>query len=326
MDKIAITMGEPRGIGPEIITKALFRSEIRDCCSPIVVGDAEVMKKAVKLTGLALKVAAIYSLSESHPGRGKIEVLHVKSPLFSKKGVTSESAGRAVVKYIKKAVELALKKEVKAVVTAPISKETLKAAGYSWQGHTELLAGLTGTKDFAMMFAGARLKVILSTVHIPIKDVPAAISERLVLKTINLAQKGAGMFGIKNPRIAVAGLNPHAGESGLFGNEEIKAIIPAIEKASGQGISVTGPYPADVVFHKAYKGDFDVVVCMYHDQGLGPFKMLEFKTGVNVTVGLPIIRTSPDHGTAFDIAWRNMADESSMSAAIKLALTLKLCN
>jgi 4-hydroxythreonine-4-phosphate dehydrogenase len=326
MNKIAITMGEPRGIGPEIITKALFRSEIRDCCIPIIVGDAEVMKKAVKLTGLALKVEAIDNLSESRPGRDKIEVLHVKSLLFSKKGVTSESAGRAVVKYIKKAVNLALKKEVKAVVTAPISKEALKAAGFLWPGHTELLAGLTKTKDFAMMFTGGRLNVILCTVHMPIKDVPAAISERLVLKTINLAQKGAGMLGIKNPRIAVSGLNPHAGESGLFGSEEIKAIKPAIEKAGGQGISISGPYPADVVFHKAYKGDFDIVVCMYHDQGLIPFKMLAFETGVNVTVGLPIIRTSPDHGTAFDIAWRNMADESSMSEAIKLASTLKLCN
>jgi 4-hydroxythreonine-4-phosphate dehydrogenase len=324
MDKIAITMGEPRGIGPEIIVKALFSAEIRDYCSPIVIGDAEVIKKAVKLTGLPLKVVSISILSDSKPTAGKIEVLDIKSHLF-KKGLTPKDSGRAVVKYIKKAVELALKKEVKAIVTAPISKESLKMAGYSWTGHTELLAELTKTKDFAMMFVSDKLKIILSTIHIPIKDVPRTINEKLVLKTIKLAKKGADMLGIKNPRIAVAGLNPHAGESGLFGKEESKAITPAIKKAQEKGVVVSCPYPPDVVFYKAYKGDFDIVVCMYHDQGLIPFKMFAFETGVNVTVGLPIIRTSPDHGTAFDIAWKNIANPSSMLAAIKLASKLELC-
>jgi 4-hydroxythreonine-4-phosphate dehydrogenase len=324
VDKIAITMGEPGGIGPEIIVKALFCAEIRDYCAPVVIGSAEVIKKAVELTGLPLKVKYISNLSDLKPSTGKIEVIDVKSPSPFKKGIASKNAGRAVIKYIKKAVDLALRKEVKAVVTAPISKESLKMAGYKWRGHTELLAELTGIKDFAMMFVSERLKIILSTIHVSIKDVPRVINEKLILKTIRLAKKGAEMLDIQSPRIVVAGLNPHAGESGLFGKEEIRAIIPTVEKARKEGLNVLGPYPPDVVFYKAYRGDFDIVVCMYHDQGLIPFKMLAFDTGVNVTVGLPIIRTSPDHGTGFDIAWKNRANPSSMLEAIKLASRLKL--
>ncbi len=330
MDKIAITMGEPWGIGPEIIVKALFCAEIRNYCSPIVIGDAGVIKKAVKLTGLPLKVISVSDLSDLKPGAGRIEVLDIKSHRETtmtsslRKCKPSRSSGMAVVKYIKKAVKLALKKDVKAIVTAPISKESLKMAGYQYQGHTELLAGLTGTKNFAMMFVSDKLKLALSTVHIPVKEVAAAINEKLVLKVINLALAGADMLGINNPRIAVAGLNPHAGESGLCGKEEIKAILPAVRKAQAKGIEVSGPYSPDVVFYRANKGDFDIVVCMYHDQGLIPFKMLAFNRGVNMTVGLPFIRTSPDHGTAFDIAWKNMADPSSLLEAIKLASKLKL--
>ncbi len=323
-------MGEPEGIGPEIIVKALFCAGIMDYCSPIVIGDAGVMNTAVKLTGLPLKVVSLPDLSDSKPAVGRIEVLDIKSPqevtksMSLKKCMPSRDSGRAVVAYIKKAVELALKKDVKAIVTAPISKESLRMAGYRWPGHTELLAELTDTKDFAMMFISDRLKLILSTVHMPMKDVPGTINERLMLKIINLAKAGADMLGMNNLRIAVAGLNPHAGESGLCGEEEIKAIIPAVKKAQAKGIAVSGPYPPDVVFHKAYKGDFHIVVCMYHDQGLIPFKMLAFDTGVNMTVGLPVIRTSPCHGTAFDIAWKNMANPSSMLEAIKLASRLEL--
>jgi len=319
MNKIAITMGEPGGIGPEIIVKALYCAEIREYCTPVVIGDAEVVREAVKLAGLPIKVSSISTLSDLKPETGKIEILNVKSSLPFKKGIPSRNSGRMVGKYIKKAVELALRKEIKAIVTAPISKESLKMAGYKWHGHTELLAELTKTKDFAMMFVSERLKIILSTIHISIKDVPRVINESLILKTVRLAKKGTEMLGIQSPRIAVAGLNPHAGESGLFGKEEIKAIIPAVKKARKEGLNVSGPYPPDVVFYKAYKGDFDIVVCMYHDQGLIPFKMLAFDTGVNVTVGLPIIRTSPDHGTGFDIAWKNMANPTSMLEAIKLA-------
>lgn len=325
MKKIAITMGEPRGIGPEIIVKALFCTEIRNCCNPVVIGDAEVMKKAVELTRLPVKVAPISSLSGSKPADGRIEVLHVRSYL-SAKGISSEESGRAVVKYLRKAVSLADKKEVQAIVTAPISKEALKMAGYKWPGHTELLAELTKTKEVAMMFISTKLKVILATMHVPLKDVPAMIRHDLVYNKIELAKKGAEMIGIVNPRIAVAGLNPHAGESGIFGKEELKAIIPAIETAEEKGMDVSGPYPPDVVFHRAFKGDFDIVVCMYHDQGLIPFKMIAFETGVNMTVGLPVVRTSPDHGTAFDIAWKNEANPSSMIEAIKLASKLEIKN
>jgi 4-hydroxythreonine-4-phosphate dehydrogenase len=317
-------MGEPGGIGPEVIARTLYCAEIRDYCNPIVIGDAEVIKEAVKLTGLPLKVSSISSLLDSEPKVGAIEIINVKSRLPVKKGFPSKSSGRAVVKYAKKAVELALRNEVSAIVTAPISKESLKMAGYVWPGHTELLAELTDTKDFAMMFASDRLKIILCTIHIALKDVPRKLSQKLILKTIRLARVGTGMLGIENPRVAVAGLNPHAGESGIMGKEELRSVAPAIKKAQEEGINVSGPYPPDVVFHKAYNGDFDIVVCMYHDQGLIPFKMLAFDTGVNVTVGLPVIRTSPDHGTAFDIAWKNMASPSSMIEAVKLASRMNL--
>jgi 4-hydroxythreonine-4-phosphate dehydrogenase len=324
MKRIAITMGEPGGVGPEIIVKALFCAEIRDFCSPVVIGSNEVIKDAVRLTGLPLKVTSISGVAESSPANGLIEVIDVKSPSSLKKNAPSKNAGKAVVLYIKKAAELAMKKEVSAIVTAPISKESLKMAGYKWPGHTEMLAELTETNEFAMMFVSNKLRVILATIHTPLKKVPKLIKHDLVLKTIILAEKGVKMLGVDAPRIAVAGLNPHAGEAGIMGDEEIKAIIPAIKKAQGTGLNVSGPYPPDVIFHKAYKGDFDIVVCMYHDQGLIPFKMLAFETGVNMTVGLPIIRTSPDHGTAFDIAWQNKAMPSSMIEAVKLATKIAM--
>lgn len=317
-------MGEPGGISPEIIVKSLSCAEIRQYCAPVVIGDSGIMKAALKLSGLPLKIRPISRIKDSKPAAGVIEVIDVKPALKIKKNMPSRIAGIAVVKYIKKAVELALKKEADAVVTAPISKESLKLAGHEWPGHTELLAELTGTKKYAMMFVSERLKVMLSTIHIPLKSVPKKINRTLILKTIRLSQAGADMLGIKDPKISVAGLNPHAGESGIMGKEEIESIIPAVQRAQEEGINVSGPYPPDVVFHKMYNGDFDMVVCMYHDQGLIPFKMLAFDTGVNVTVGLPIIRTSPDHGTAFDIAWKNRADPSSMLEAIKLAAKLNL--
>ena len=324
MDKIAITMGEARGVGPEVIVKALSSSGIRDCCDPVVIGDSEVLKDAVRLAGLKLKVRPILNLTDSEPETGAIDIIEIKSRSSLKKGHPSKTAGREVVEYIRKAVALALSNGVKAIVTAPISKQSLQMAGYTWPGHTELLAELTDTKDCAMMFVSDRLKIILSTIHIPLKEVPGKITEKCVYKTIRHAMNGTHMLGITNPRIAVSGLNPHAGESGIMGQEELNSIIPAIKKSQEEGFDVSGPYPPDVIFHKAYKGEFDIVVCMYHDQGLVPFKMLAFDTGVNVTVGLPIVRTSPDHGTAFDIAWKNMASPSSMIEAIKLASKIKL--
>jgi 4-hydroxythreonine-4-phosphate dehydrogenase len=323
-NRIAITMGDPGGIGPEVIVKALYHREVRNCCSPVVVGNETVIKKALELTKLPLEVKAVSGLSVSAPSGRIVEVLDIGSRSPFRKIGPSSNAGTTAVSCVRKAVELALKSEVKAVVTAPVSKESLKMAGYKWPGHTELLAELTRTKDFAMMFVSDKFKIILCTIHIPLKDVPKKISEKLVLKTIMLAKKGAGLLGIRNPSVAVAGLNPHAGESGIMGQEEIKSVVPAIKRARRRGIRVSGPYPPDVVFHRAYCGEFDMIVCMYHDQGLIPFKMIAFDTGVNVTVGLPIIRTSPDHGTGFDIAWKNRANPASMIEAIKLAAKLEL--
>ncbi len=322
--RFAITMGDPGGIGAEVIVKALCRKDIRHCCDPVVVGCVAVLRDAVKNSGLSVKIRSISNLSQSKPETGTIEIIDIRSASAFKKGAPSKKAGKAAVSYIRKAVELAMNREVDAIVTAPVSKESLRMAGYPWPGHTELLAELTDTKDFAMMFFSNELKLILCTIHVPFKDVPEKITEQLVFRTIMLAKRGAAMFKMKDPRIAVAGLNPHAGEAGIFGNEEERFIIPAVEKARAEGVGVSGPYPPDVVFHRAYHGDFDIVVCMYHDQGLIPFKMIAFDKGVNVTVGLPVIRTSPDHGTAFDIAWKNRANSSSMAEAIKLASRLEL--
>ncbi len=317
-------MGDPGGIGPEVIVKALSSTDVRGTFHPIVVGDAGIMRDAVILSASPLKVRVISHVGESEPGDGVLEVLHMKCRLASRRGISTKSAGKACFQYIDKAVKLALQREVQAIVTAPLSKESLNMAGYAWPGHTEMLAELTAADNFAMMFVSKKLKLILCTIHISLKDVPSRINEGIVFRTIKLAQTGAEMLGIKTPHIAVSGLNPHAGESGIMGNEEREAIIPAVKKAQKDGIRVSGPYPPDVVFHKAYNREFDMVVCMYHDQGLIPFKMLAFDTGVNVTVGLPIIRTSPDHGTGFDIAWKNMASPSSMIEAIKLAAKMKI--
>jgi len=324
MKKIAITMGDSGGIGPEIILKALSFSYLRKICIPVVIGDMLVIESAKKLLRLPARLKAIESISEAKPAKDSIYIIHesnsIKNKIMNKP--TFES-GRACILFIQKAVALALKKEVDTIVTAPISKESLKMAESKWHGHTEMLANLSRTKDYAMMFAGGPLKIILVTIHTALRNVPDLITRKKILKTIYLAKRACEMFSIKNPKIAVAGLNPHAGESGIFGDEEIRKITPAIKYAQKEGIDVKGPYPPDIIFHKAYKGEFDIVICMYHDQGLIPLKMIAFDKGVNITVGLPFVRTSPDHGTAYDIAWKGIADPSSMVEAIKLAVKLK---
>ena len=324
MEKIAITMGDAAGIGPEIIVKALYCAEIRDFCAPFVIGSRAVMQEAIDLLKLPLKLRLIKTPDECKSGIGMIELIDVEISEAFEKGKATAKNGKACVSYIKKAVELALNKKVDGIVTAPISKEALKMAGIKWHGHTEMLAELTDTKDYAMMLAGEPLKVILVTIHTPLRSVPDMITRERVLKTIRLAKKACSMMGIENPRIAVAGLNPHAGEAGIFGDEESSEIIPAIEEAKKFGIHAAGPYPPDAVFNKAYNGEIDMVVCMYHDQGLIPLKMIAFDRGVNVTIGLPLVRTSPDHGTAYDIAWKGIANPSSMLEAIKLAARLKI--
>lgn len=310
--RIAITLGDPAGVGPEIALKSILSKEIRRLCEPVIIGDSVVLEEAIS----RLKLPADLKKTEL------IDISGIKEKGFEKRRPTS-IGGKSSVEYIKKAVELALNHSVDAVVTAPISKEALKMAGYKWPGHTEMLAEFTNTKDYAMMLCGGRLRVILVTIHTALKNVPALVTKKQVLKTIIFAKQTCDMMGIKKPRIAVAGLNPHAGEAGIFGNEEIKHIIPAITEARNAGIPVSGPFPADTLFNKAYKGEFDIIVCMYHDQGLIPLKMIAFDKGVNMTIGLPIIRTSPDHGTAYDIAWRGIANPSSMIEAIKLAVKMK---
>jgi 4-hydroxythreonine-4-phosphate dehydrogenase len=323
MKRLAVTMGDPGGIGPEVVVKSLHSAEVRDTCLPVVIGDSSVIAEMVMHLKLPLKVRTIEDLKEAKHSKGTIDILDVPATYpFAKNKPTAEG-GRACISYIKKAVELALNKHVEGIVTAPISKEALKMAGCRWPGHTEMLANLTGTKDYAMMLTGGSLRVILVTIHTALRNVPDLMTKQKIATTIRLANKASGMLGMKKPRIAVAGLNPHAGEAGMFGDEEIKKIIPAIKMAAREGIFVSGPYPPDTIFHKAYKGEVDIIVCMYHDQGLIPLKMIAFDTGVNVTVGLPFVRTSPDHGTAYDIAWKGIADPSSMIEAIKLAVRLK---
>lgn len=326
MKRLAITMGDPGGIGPEIIVKALSCASGKDYFSTVVIGDKVPLEKALRLLKAPEKLKVIESAEESNliPSNRAIELIDMKMIRKFKKGKPTAEGGRASVSYVKKAVDLILKKQVDGIITAPISKESWKIGGFEWSGHTEFLAELTYTKDYAMMLIGGPLKVILVTIHTPLKKIPTLITEDRILKTIRLTKKACHMLGIKHPRIAVAGLNPHAGEAGLFGDEEIREIIPSIKKAKKEGIPVSGPYPPDTVFHKAYTGEFDIIVCMYHDQGLIPLKMVAFDEGVNVTVGLPFIRTSPDHGTAYDIAWKGIANPSSMIEAIKLAARLKL--
>ncbi len=311
LKKLAITIGDPAGIGPEIVLKSLLSDEVMRSCKPLVIGSRSVLEEAAEKMGLPYDPQA-YDILNAGEIRDRNFV----------KGQASSEGGKDCVAYIRKAAELAMIKVVDAVVTAPISKEALKMAGVGWPGHTEMLAELTGTTDYAMVLCGGPLKVILTTIHTAIRNVPNMLTADKVLQTIILAKKACNMMGIKEPRIAVAGLNPHAGEAGIFGDEEIKHISPAVRESLNMGIPVSGPHPPDALFHKAYRGDFDIVVCMYHDQGLIPLKMIAFEKGVNMTVGLPFVRTSPDHGTAYDIAWKGLADPSSMIEAIKLAAQL----
>lgn len=324
MKKLAITMGDPAGVGPEIIAKVLSSNAIRDYCIPFVIGDRIVMEEALRLLHLPTKLRIIHAPEDSVHTAGSIELLDMKAVEGFEKGRATAGGGKASAEYIHKAVALALGRKVDGIVTAPITKEALKKAGLHWPGHTEMLAELTGTQDYAMVLAGGPLRVILVTIHTEMRSVPDLITRTRVLKTIRLAKKACDMMEIADPRIAVAGLNPHAGETGIFGDEERLEIIPAVRDAQAEGIPVTGPFPPDTLFHKAYHGDFDIVVCMYHDQGLIPLKMIAFDSGVNMTIGLPFVRTSPDHGTAYDIAWKGIADISSMVEAVKLAVRLHI--
>lgn len=321
---IGITMGDPAGIGPEIIVKTLLESEIQKICRPVVIGDARVIENILAACNLSGEVKKIDNISGPPPGKNSVEIIDLNNIVVSglKPGLPSKVCGSAAVEYIKKAGELALSKKIDAITTAPINKEVINAAGYKYPGHTEMLAELSGTKDFGLMMVGGGLKVILVTTHMALKDVPGHIKKGSVLRTIRLAHKAMGYFDNHVPRIAVAALNPHAGEGRLFGTEEWDEIMPAILESRGEGMDVSDPLPADTLFYKTKEGYYDIVVAMYHDQGLIPIKLLAFGKAVNVTIGLPFIRTSVDHGTAYDIAGKNCADPGSLIEAIKMAVEM----
>lgn len=312
--RIAITMGDPAGVGPEIIVKAFAQEDIYKICNPIVIGDRAVIKEVIRAVGMDFDPDNIEILNLNE----------IKDPSRLIKGTPSEDSGKACFSYIRKAVELYRLGIIHAIVTCPISKTALRMAGLPWFGHTDMLAELTETEDYAMAFYSENLKVILATIHVPLKEVPFLIKKERVIRTILFAKKACDMLHIENPRIAVCGLNPHAGEEGIIGREEIEEIIPAIKETKALGINVSGPYPSDSLFWRAYKGEFDIVVGMYHDQALAPFKLVAFDKGVNFTVGLPFVRTSPDHGTAYDIAWQGKADPTSLLEAIKLAVRMEV--
>lgn len=319
---IGITMGDPVGIGPEIIVKALASQELYRVCRPVVLGDASLVERDVRSLQASARVISTESPDKASPSPNTIHVLplsrlHPDEALY---GQPTLKTGRAMAGYIIEAVNLAQQHKIDAMVTAPINKKALLQAGYDYPGHTEMLARLTGTQDVVMMLAGGKLRVALVTIHCALSRVSALLSQELILKTILITGKGLQRhFGMERPRIAVAGLNPHAGEEGLFGAEERETILPAVQDAQRLALDVTGPHPPDTVFYHAARGAYDAVVCMYHDQGLIAFKLLHFDDGVNVTLGLPVIRTSVDHGTAYDLAGKGTANPASMLSAIKMA-------
>lgn len=326
---IAITMGDPAGIGPEIIVKALTHPEVHRWCRPLILGDPHVFQETIRRSRLStsggLKLQVVHDVKQAAPTRSVMAVLpcaHIPMARF-KRGIPTAETGRAALEAIQVAVRLATTGAVSAITTAPISKEALRAAGCPHPGHTELLADLTESPEVGMLMVGGQLRIMLVTTHLAISDLPIALTPSRVLTAIGLAHQSAHRdFGIRHPRLAVAGLNPHAGEGGLLGSEEQKIILPAIERARAMGLRVWGPYPADTLMVKAAQGHYDMVVAMYHDQALIPMKLLAFGRAVNMTVGLPFIRTSVDHGTAFDIAGKGLADPGSLIEAIKLAAQL----
>ncbi|GAM11274.1 4-hydroxythreonine-4-phosphate dehydrogenase [Geobacter sp. OR-1] len=318
---IAITMGDPTGVGPEIIAKALAEPSVQKICRPLVLGDRKAMERGIAVTGLPLRLETVSDLPPDFP-EPDVCYLREISQLGAKDlgyGRPTPATGNAMYLYILAAAGLCMSGHAAAMATAPISKEALNKGGHHYPGHTELLAELTGTTEFVMMLAGLRLRVTLVTIHEALAEVPRLVTFDKVLETIKVTHQDLSRYFKERPRIAVAALNPHCGESGLFGNEDAQIIRPAVEEARRLGIDAVGPLSADTLFHLAVRGDYDAVVCMYHDQGLIPLKLLHFDDGVNVTLGLPIIRTSVDHGTAYDLAGTGRANSASMVAAIRMA-------
>jgi 4-phospho-D-threonate 3-dehydrogenase / 4-phospho-D-erythronate 3-dehydrogenase len=321
---IGITMGDAAGVGPEIVVKSHTHEVLYRQCRPVVIGDARRLEEARALTGSDVKIRRIEHASEVHAERGTIDCIDLDLvPAGLPFGKLSAVAGNAAYQYIARAVQLAQAREIDAICTAPLNKEALHAAGHKFPGHTEILAYLTGVDEVSMMLVAPQLRVIHVTTHIGILDAIHKIEPGLVRRTIERGNATLVKAGIERPRIGVCGINPHAGENGLFGyGEEEEKIVPAVAALQAEGLDVTGPLPADTLFFRAGRGDFDLVVAMYHDQGHGPVKVLGLEAGVNVTVGLDAIRTSVDHGTAFDIAGTGTADELSMIEALRQAVLL----
>ncbi len=321
---LGVTMGDAAGIGPEVVAKGLADPAIRRLCRPIVIGSLPVMRDTVRWLRLPLRVTAISGHGEA-VARHDLAVLDPMATGLGRYpiGKANRVCGEASVAFIRTAVGLAQDRCIRAIVTAPINKEAINLAGHRYPGHTEMLAALTKRRDVGMMIVGGPLKIMFVTTHVAMRELPAAITVNKIWKAIRLAHTALhDYFGIRDPRIAVAALNPHAGEGGLFGDEEQKKILPAVRRALAAGVRVTHPLPADTLFGKALRGDFDGVVAMFHDQGLIPLKMVAFGTCVNLTVGLPFIRTSVDHGTAYDIAGKGKADAGSFREALMLAVRL----
>ena len=318
--RIAVTMGDPAGVGPEIVVQALRFPEVVSVCRPVVYGDAGILRRAAAVLGQAVEVA---DGGESGPGRIVVRPLSFLSPDEVPFGRISEAGSRAMADYIREAARDALAGRADGVVTCPITKEGLKMAGVPFPGHTEFLADLCGGADVVMMLAGDRLRVALVTIHVALRKALELLSLPVIVRTIRITHDFFRKYmGTDAPRIAVAGVNPHAGEGGLFGDEEETMVAPAVAACRKDGIDASGPYPPDTLFFRAYRGEFDVVVAMTHDQGLIPLKLVHFEDGVNVTMGLPVIRTSVDHGTAYDIAGKGVASPRSLLAAIRLAAAM----
>ena len=321
---LALTMGDPCGVGAEVIARALADPALRQVCRPVVIGHAELLARATGLCGLDLHVHTVSSIGSATFDPRAIEVW---SPVAAdldalELGRVCPEGGRLAVEWVTAAIDLALAGEVGGIVTAPLNKEAMNRAGFAYAGHTELLGERTGTRDFRMMLASERLKVIHATTHVPLARVPELLTPERLDATLRLARQALVDLDVAAPRLGVAGLNPHAGESGLFGREDQEQVAPAVERACQRGWDVTGPVPADTLFLRAWQGEFDGVVALYHDQGHIPVKLVAFAEAVNVTLGLPIVRTSVDHGTAFDIAGQGVADGTNMACAIRLGARL----
>lgn len=318
---LAITMGDAAGSGPEIIAKSLADPTVRAACRPVVVGDAATMREALRITGVPGEVRVIGKITEASFPENVIEVIDLQNIQLDRltRGQVNTMAGKAAYEYIELATRMALDGECDAIVTSAINKEALNLAGYHYDGHTQLLAELCQATDVAMMLASDKLRISHVTTHVSLENAIKLVRPERIMTVIRLTVAAVRQMGIPEPRIAVAGLNPHSGEGGLFGDEETKYIVPAIEEARRQGINITGPLPPDSVFLRTLQGQFDAAIAQYHDQGHIAIKMLGITDAVNITLGLPIIRTSVDHGTNFGKAGKGTADPTSLTLAIKLA-------